>query len=142
MEKSAGIILFRIRREKREFLIIKYHLDKEYWGLVKGHIELGEKEEETILRETEEETQLKKIRVISGFNGKSNYFYKRDGKISYKEVVWYLGEVLDEEDGTVSHEHEELKWVSYDEAVKLLKYKKDKGVLIKAEERLNLEVTS
>jgi len=131
MEKSAGIILFR-KRKIKEFLILKYHYSKDYYGLVKGHIELGEKEEQAALRETEEETGLKNIKIIPGFQDKTNFFHKRDGKIIHKEVVWYLGEILDKEDGKVSHEHEELKWVSYDEALKLLKYKKDKSVLIKA----------
>ena len=131
MEKSAGVVLFRNKKNK-EYLVLKHHLNTNYWGLVKGHIEPGEKEEETILRETEEETQLKEIKIIPGFSEKTNYFYKRDGKISYKEVIWYLGEVLDQEDGKVSPEHEELKWVAYEEALKLLKYKKDREVLIKA----------
>jgi len=143
MERSAGVILFKEKKEdkkrERKYLLLKYKYKTEFWGFAKGLIEKGEKEEETALREVEEETGLKKIKLRPGFKEREKYFYKREGKTVYKEVVWFLGEVLDKSAGKVSGEHLELKWCSFEEALKLLKFKNSKELLKKAEEHLKKE---
>ncbi len=139
MEKSAGIVLFRVRDGRRQYLLLHYPIPSDYWGLAKGKIEAGESEEETALREVREETGLENIKLIPGFYEKSSYFFTREGKKIYKEVVWFLGKILDEHDGKVSWEHSELCWVSYEDAMKLMKYEKDKVVVRKGEGFLERE---
>ena len=136
MERSAGIVLFRIRDRQREYLLLHYKAKTEYWGLPKGRMESGEKEEETALREVAEETGLEQIRLISGFKEKTSYFFVREGKKIFKEVTWFLGEVLDTQDGKVSSEHDGLKWSSYEETLKMMRYEKDKSLVILAEKVL------
>ena len=136
MEKSAGIVLFRIRTGGRQYLLLHYPIPSDYLGLAKGQIEAGEREEETALREVREETGLEDIKLIPGFYEKSHYFFTREGKKIYKEVSFFLGEVLDKSDGKVSWEHSALRWVSYEDAMKLIKYEKDKDVVRKGEEFL------
>src|SRR3989344_5737241 len=131
METAAGMVLFRERKNGREYLILKYNTADHYWGFAKGHLELGETEEQAAFREVEEETGLTKIELIEGFKEKTKYFFKQDGKAISKQVTWFLGRVKDKHDGFVSHEHEELKWLSYEETVKLLSFKEYKLLLEK-----------
>jgi bis(5'-nucleosidyl)-tetraphosphatase len=129
MEKSAGIILFR-ERKQREYLLLKYHAT--YWGLAKGKIEEGETEEQAAVREAEEETGLEKIKIVPGFKDKIKYFFTREEQKIYKQVVWFLGEVLDEVDGEISVEHEDLVWMNEEDAGKRITYTKDRQVFEKA----------
>lgn len=136
MENSAGIILFRERLGPREYLLLFSRHITEFWSFSKGTIEEGESEEQAALREAKEETNLEKIELVPGFYGKTTFFKKREGKIVFKEVVWFLGKVHDQSDGKVSAEHTALQWLPYGQALKLIKHKNDKVLLKKAEEKL------
>lgn len=85
--KSCGVIPFRQNGDKREFLILLQ--TNSCWSFPKGHMEAGETEEQTALRELFEETGLTAKLDTS-----------RCASIEYpisdfarKEVVFYLGEV-------------------------------------------------
>ncbi|HLC88446.1 MAG TPA: NUDIX domain-containing protein [Candidatus Nanoarchaeia archaeon] len=136
METAAGMVLFREKANSREYLILKYNTADHYWGLAKGRLEPGETEEQAAFREVGEETGLKKIKLMEEFKEQTKYFFKHNGEVLSKEVTWFLGRVNDDQDGLVSHEHEELKWLRYEEAVKLLSFKEYKKLLEKAEKRL------
>lgn len=137
MEQSAGMVLFRERNRTREYILLQYSYVTTFWGFSKGIIESGEKELQAALREVTEETGLSNIEVIPGFLEKTQFFKRREGKLVYKEVTWFLGRVLDQHNGRISSEHTALKWLSYEEALRMLKHKNDKELLKKAEERLN-----
>ena len=66
-ERSAGVVLFN-RAEGLQFLVLKY--PSGHWDFVKGNIEQGEKEEETVKRELFEETGINSITLHKGFNEK------------------------------------------------------------------------
>ena len=53
-EKSCGAVVFRIGERGPEALVI--HQNAGHWGFPKGHVEPGEDEEQTALREILEET--------------------------------------------------------------------------------------
>ena len=76
-EISAGIVVFRQTSEGPKFLIL-YH-GGNYWNFPKGHFEAGENDLETALRETEEETGLKKtdLRIIPEFRAYERFSFKR-----------------------------------------------------------------
>lgn len=87
-EKSCGVLPFRMMNGQREFLLVFESYSK-CWSLPKGHMEPGETETQTALRELHEETGLTAILDES-----------RSASISYpisdfahKEVVFYLGQV-------------------------------------------------
>lgn len=136
MEQSAGMVLFRERNGRREYLLLECSYVTIFWGFSKGLIEVGEDELQTALREVAEETGLNNIEVIPDFREKTQFFKRREGKLVYKEVTWFLGKVLDKQNGRVSSEHTALKWVSYNEALTMLKHKNDKGLLKKAEGKI------
>ncbi len=111
------------------FLILRYPAN--HWDFVKGHMEEGEDEIETVLRETEEETGIKGINILFGFREEIEYFYRGKGELHHKEVVYYLAETSQEE-VRISHEHKGFDWLSYDEALDRLTFKNSKDVLRRA----------
>ncbi len=136
MEHSAGIILFRKIHLQREYLLLKSTYITAFWGFSKGHGEPGETEQQTALREAEEETNLKEIILIPQFKEKTSFFKTVEGEKVFKEVHWFLGEAKDKSEGKVSEEHQELRWLAYSEAKKLLTFKQDKELLEKAKEHM------
>lgn len=118
-EKSAGAIIFK-KNGKVRYLFLKKKYKTEYWDLPKGNIEKGEKEEETVEREIEEETGLKDLKFTPGFKEKINYFYKKNADTVFKEVIFFLVESKTE-DVKISPEHNSFEWVSYEEALKRTK---------------------
>ena len=66
------------------------HYELGHWGFTKGTIEKGESKKETIAREIEEETGIKDIKFIEGFEEKISYFFRQKGKLFYKEVTFFL----------------------------------------------------
>lgn len=57
LRKSCGVIPYRMQEDQREYLIV-FESFSQCWSLPKGHMEAGETEEKTALRELYEETGL------------------------------------------------------------------------------------
>jgi 8-oxo-dGTP pyrophosphatase MutT (NUDIX family) len=127
MEQSCGAVIFR----NNKYLVLKYEWG--HWGFVKGNVEKREKPEDVVYRETEEEAGItkEKLRVIPGFREKINYFYKKQGKTIYKEVIYLLAESKTNQ-VTLSYEHTTYEWLSYKEALEKITFDNAKNVLTKA----------
>ncbi len=128
-EKSAGAIVFH-RSEQLEYLL----LFSNFWGFPKGHIERGESEQDAALREIREETGLD-VKLIEGFRAVDDYWYQRKGERIKKQAVFFLAEATNR-DSKISWEHEEMAWLSFDEAIERLKFKNLREILTKANEFL------
>ena len=126
-EHSAGIILFN----KDQYLLLRYKSG--HWGYVKGNVETNEETEDTARRELKEETGIATVFFVKGFQEKEDYFYKKEGKTVHKEVLYLLGETQ-ETQVTLSKEHKDYKWLSYQEAMNRLTFGQGKELLRKAEE--------
>ncbi len=141
-EKSIGGLIFIEENNQRKYLLLEYERinDKEgkhkYWDFPKGHVELNEAEEQTLLREIKEETGLVNLELIKGFKKSIKYFFKKDGKLIDKEVAYYLLKSGSKEI-KISFEHMDFKWVDYKEALKLLGFKSAKDIIKEAEKFLN-----
>ena len=135
IEKSAGAIIFRKEGGLSLFLLLHYPSNtkspKEYWDLPKGHIEKGEKLEDTVKREVEEETGLKDIEFIEGFKETIKYFFKWENKNILKFVTFYLAETKTR-DVKISEEHIGYEWLPYEKALEKLTFKNAKEILKKA----------
>ena len=131
-QKSAGFIIYYKDLEIK-FLLLKY---PSYWGFPKGLIEANEQIKETARRELEEETGIKEIEIIPGFECKQEWFFKLEGKTIKKEAIFLLAKTTEEEAGKVkvSFEHEAFIWLNYDEALKKLGIKNNREMLEKANE--------
>lgn len=141
-EKSVGGLIFFEENKKRKYLLLEYKRrndekgDHKYWDFPKGHVEKDEKETDTLFREIKEETGLENINLILGFKEKLKYFFKKDGELINKEVIYYLLKSNSKE-VKISFEHTGFKWFEYEEALKAIEFKSSKDVLKKAETFIN-----
>jgi len=140
-EKSAGAIVFRMENSKPLYLLLHYpsaaKTKREYWDLPKGHIEKGESEEETVLREVKEETGLGDIKLFDGFREEIRYWFQFGGQKISKTVSFYLAQTKQEKI-TISSEHLNFQWSPYEEALRRLTYANAKRVLQRAHEFISL----
>jgi len=131
-EKSCGAVVFLEDAGKRRYLILK-HI-KGHFDFPKGHVEVGESEEQTALREIKEETGLN-VYFIPGFRKTIRYTYLKDGVLSNKEVVFFLAKANSPE-VKISNEHESFAWMDFKSALNILTYKNSAEVLSSAEKFL------
>lgn len=127
-EKSCGSIIFKYDGEKLLFLVIKQTLG--HFSFPKGHVEESESEKDTALREVKEETGFD-ISFAGDFREVITYCPK-PGVL--KDVVFFLGNVID---GVMTPQEDEvslIEWLSYEDALKVVTYDDDKNVLKKAYE--------
>ena len=102
-----------------------------HWDFPKGHIEKGESETETTLRELREETGISNVKLFSNFREKIQYSFKRGSSFIKKQVIFFLGET-EQSSITLSHEHTDFVWASSDDALNTITYQKSKSILDKA----------
>lgn len=126
-EKSCGAVMFTERDGERKYILITNisgHI-----GFPKGHIEFGETEKQTALREIYEETGVH-TEIIDGFREFYNY---RINNFIKKKAIYYLAEFKPEDIKMNIREISEYHLVSYEEAVKLLNFRHDKKIIEKAD---------
>jgi 8-oxo-dGTP pyrophosphatase MutT (NUDIX family) len=82
VEKAGGGLVFN---DKNEVLFI-YRNKK--WDLPKGGIEKGEEIEDTALREVQEETGVKGLKITRKLN-KTYHIFKRNGRYKLKITHWF-----------------------------------------------------
>lgn len=140
-EVSVGAAVFRVNDGVRSYLILRY--PSGHFDFPKGHMESGESEEDTLRRETEEETGIRTLRVIPDRTS-IRYFYiakgsERERRIRegrgfwiFKAVHFYPAET-DETEVRISHEHTGFEWLPYENALGKLTFENAKEVLRQAE---------
>ncbi len=128
-ESSCGAVVIRKEENRKEenktkFLLIR-NKRSAHWGFPKGHIEPGETQEETAIREVKEETGIS-IKIIPGFSQGSEYTIQ--GKIE-KSVVIFLASTDDKKCVMQEEEIEECDWYDFESAMNALDYENDKRIL-------------
>ncbi len=131
MEHSAGIVIFRRHNGKFVFLLLHYNAG--HFDFPKGHLEKGESNRDAAVRETLEETGISDVKILEGFKQKLGYYFTRDGKRTFKEVVYFAGETKSS-DVKISAEHIGFEWQGYDDALKKITFKNSQEVLRKTME--------
>ena len=129
----AGFIIYRRTPEGIKFLLL--YRRGGYWNFPKGHFEHGEKALDTALRETQEETGIKKseLRIIPNFRTKVNFHFFRGDKKIYDTLLLYLAETHQAEVKISPREHSGFAWFLYPDAFKILgKYAGTKNALKQA----------
>ena len=132
IETSCGFIAFTKIDEVNYYLLIKAHNGD--IGFPKGHMELGESEIKTALRETKEETGID-VRAIGGFRKQIEYPLKK--KNATKRVIYFLGQCVSNDLNRQISEIAEVFYASYSDALKLITFRETKELLIDAENFLN-----
>ncbi|MBQ3136105.1 MAG: NUDIX domain-containing protein [Clostridia bacterium] len=131
-ESSCGAVIYRDDTDGKKFLLIR-NKRSAHWGFPKGHIEPGETNEETAVREVLEETGVK-IEIIPGFVKNSEYSIQ--GKIE-KSVSIFLAKTNQCDYKLQEEEIEECGWYSFDESLRVLNYENDKNILNDAMDFIN-----
>ncbi len=139
-EISAGAVVFRKENGQINYLLLRYpavchRSGADYWDYVKGHLEDGESEMETVIREADEETGLKDLEFVEGFCARMEYFFTFEGHKIFKIVKFYLAKT-NTKTIVLSHEHNDFVWLPYEEAYKALSFGNAKEVLKKANDFL------
>lgn len=127
VEKSCGIIPYTIKDGHIYYLLIKQ--TNNVICFPKGHVEENETEKETALRECMEETNVK-ASIIDGFRDSMTYYMEEYDK--YKNVVYFVGKIINFDMIKQDKEIEAIKMLNYEEALNALEYQNLKDVLIKA----------
>ncbi|ACB39722.1 NUDIX hydrolase [Pyrobaculum neutrophilum] len=103
-----------------EILLIKrkYPPSAGKWSLPGGHVELGEKLEEAVLRELKEETGLEG--VVKRFLKPVEYIEREGGRVKYHFVILvYLVEVADGAQPKASDDAEDAAFVPVEKALEM-----------------------
>ena len=132
-EKSCGALVIRKNGEQYDLVLLRHRFGG-HWSFPKGHVEAGETERQTALREVKEETGLS-IRLYDGFRESVEYFPQAGVK---KQVVYFLGEALGDELIRQEEEISELIWTPLLEAAGLVTFANDKRLIRLAKRRLGL----
>lgn len=130
-EKSCGALVVRREREDYYILMIR-HKAGGHRSFPKGHMEQGETEYATALREVMEETSSR-IAIVSDF--RSTVTYSPSPGVM-KEVVYFLAFTTEESIKAREGEIAEVEWVPIDEAESCLTHENDKTVFRAAMERM------
>lgn len=127
-EKSCGAIIYN---NENKVLIVKHN--EGHWDFPKGHMEKGEDEYQTAIREVKEETSVD-IELYKNNRYTINYSPKEDVD---KTVVFFLAksksDTLKKQDSEIAN----IGWFSYDEALEVLTYNTAKELLKKSYSDLN-----
>ena len=130
-ERSCGAVVFTREGGEIRYAIVG-NLGSCH-GFPKGHIEEGEKENETAAREIKEETSLD-VRFLDGFLEEDSY-YIRGGTV-LKTVVYFLAEFEGQTPVPQESEISSIKLLPFERAYALLEHENARSILKKADEFL------
>ena len=127
-EKSCGAVIYTHVNGELRFVVVD--MSNTNRGLPKGHMEKGESEQQTALREIKEETGLT---VTLNERFRTYEEHPLDALSKLKQVIYFLGTY---EDQTLSPEDlNEIRGISlltYEEALRTITFTTDKKVLMEA----------
>lgn len=112
-ETSCGCII-----TKNNKVLLVYEKRGNFWGFPKGHMEEGETEIETALREVKEEVGID-VKINPEKRYAINYII---GNEIDKTTVLYLATPITEDVVMQEAEIENFKWCSYEEALETLTF--------------------
>ncbi len=132
-EKSCGaIIIYKVNENNHKVLLVKNHNGR-YWSFPKGHVEKGETEEETAIREIKEETGLD-VEIVDSFREVSDYC--PFGRIK-KRVVFFMAQTFSTDVKVQKEEIDSYIWVDLNDVHNKCTYDNDLRVIKKARDNIS-----
>ena len=122
-EKSCGCIVMH----KDKVLLVKHN--KGHWDFPKGHVEEGETEKQTAMREVKEETNVN-VQILSDKKYQTNYIIK-DKNID-KDVIFFLAKPLNLNQKPQLEEVIRSEWKKFEDALEVITYERSRQLLREA----------
>jgi len=134
----AGFVVFRKTEDGIKYLLL--YRRGNYWNFPKGHFEAGETSFATALRETEEETGIKRseLRIIPNWRAYEKFQFRAGDERIHDTLILYLAETKQANVRISPREHSGFAWFLYHDALSTLgkKYVGTKRVLKQAQDFL------
>lgn len=134
-EKSCGALVLRHAEDGNDYILMIRHRKGGHRSFPKGHMEAGETEIMTAIREVFEETAVQ-IHIRSDFRETVHYMPMPGVE---KEVVYFLAKTEQKEISPRAGEIAEVEWVSLESAEASLTHENDKTVFRAAMKQLKAE---
>jgi 8-oxo-dGTP diphosphatase len=119
---AGGVITREVSGVVEVMVVHRPHYDD--WSLPKGKADGDERDEETALREVEEETGLK---CMLGDEIVVSRYVDRKGRP--KRVRWYRMTPMHDAGFVPNEEVDEIRWIPLDEVARLLTYDRERAVI-------------
>ena len=129
-EKSCGCIIIN----EGKVLLVKHN--KGHWDFPKGHVEEGETEEQTAIREVKEETNID-VEINAKYRYLNNYIIE-DKQIE-KDVILFIAKPITLEIKAQEEEVSNVKWIDIKEALEIITHDNSKNILKQAIKDLNIK---
>ncbi len=113
--------------DTRQFLLLKS--PRGDWNFVKGHRENGETDYQTLRREIQEETGIRRFSILN-YLGDVNYTFLKKN-IEIEKVVKFYHVSAFNSQIMISQEHVDYAWLGYEQAKKLLTFWQSKDILVR-----------
>ncbi len=134
-ETSAGGVVFRRDGARVLFLLIRDSYRN--WGFPKGHLEDDEPADVAALREVREETGIDEL-TIRGDVGTIDWYFRFRGTLVHKVCHFFL---MEARSAATKPQRDEgitaCRWLSLDEARKLISYQNARTMLERAAAMVN-----
>lgn len=147
MRKNINVLVIPVNIDKEEIKYCVFHReDRDVWQFVAGGVEEGETSKIAALRELSEETELNKFVCFAKLDtvcSVPGYYFKKYFRKQWCSDIFVVNceafavQTFDKSI-SLSKEHTDFKWLSFDEAYSMLEYDFDKTALWELNERLIL----
>ncbi len=127
-EISCGAVVFT--RQNGDLRYVLTQSIEGFWGFPKGHMEAGETEAQTALREIREETGLS-VTLVDGFRTVEEHLLPQKPGVM-KRVIYFAASYQDQTFTPQETEVKSIRLASYAEAVALFQFESNKRVLQEA----------
>lgn len=135
-ERSCGAIVFREINDELRVLLVQH--GARHWSFPKGHVESGETDCETAIREVKEETGID-IEITSDFSRSSTYSPYPGAR---KTVTFFIGDYLG---GSLRPQLEEVRrvaWLKPEDSMRYLVFDRDREIFNDALEEIAYKTDS
>lgn len=127
-EKSCGALVVRRGEYELELLLIKHNGG--HWAFPKGHVEVGETEEQTACREVQEETGLT-VKLDTRYREMVTF---SPAPRTLKDVVYFAATVVSGIEIPQLSEVSDVRWVPFSEAEHYITFENDRHLFRKLQE--------